>query len=1025
MFLTRYAVYRRLACGAIAALLVVLGLFALSRLPMNYLPSITYPLIKVEIRWEGAAPAEIEKNIAQPVERVIATVDRLERIESSSLEGRYSLDVHFKYGANVDVAFQDVTAALARVRNLPNTVAAPYAYKADPTQIPVMQLAISSDRWDPATLRDWAENWFLDRLMAVSGVAGTDIVGGLVREVQILLDPVAIEKHQLVLDDIVSKIAAENIELTGGRVTVGPKEIIARTMGEVTGTDELGRIVVASEGVQRVLLADVATLVDGHADKRVSARFNGGEAVRISVLKSAEANIVAVADAVNRQLDSLRPALPEGITLGYVEDQSVYVRQALTGVSSAAIAAAALLIVVIYLFLGSLRQVAVMLIALPLTLIVNFALMKVAGFSLNIFSLGGLVVAIGVVLDNSVVVLENTTRLHRNSPQQDIRITTLIATTEVSPALIAATLSFLALFVPFLLVPGLTSLLFQELILVIAGIVVVSLLVALTVTPLLATLFIGSAKKIEAESLFERFFNRVADGYAVILDQAVRWRLLVVALFFMILGGAILLSGRLGGEFLPMIDDGQVMIRLEMPTGAAVAETDRTLQRIEERLADDPLISTLFTFSGGRVMGMTTNEIAHRGEIYIQLVPRSERDLSTGEYAADLRRRLNSLQPPGGRAMARQVPIRGIPGIRSSDVIVKVRGPDLNKLAELTEATTRLVGAVEGFHNVRGGVDLNKPEFQIHIDRMKAAALEVSVADVSRSLRTMITGTVPSRLRDGEQYYDIRILMPREQLTGQRDLENLVISSRGGVPVRLRDIAMVDLQSGPLEILREDQLKQITVEADIADNDLAGAVQRLEEALGKAQLPPGYSYDLGGSAEMMLGMKRAVLAVLVFSLFFAFIVLTVQFNSFRLPLVILTSVPVCFAGVVFLMYQVALPLGATVIIGVLVVVAATVNDGVLLLTYAGDIRKQEQLPPGIAVVKAARIRFRPRVMTTVTTITGFMPLALNLSDGGDMLQPMAVAAIGGLGMEMLVALFLMPCLYVLAAGRSAVQHPVP
>ncbi len=1019
MTLTRYAVYRRLACGAIAALLVVLGLYALSRLPMNYLPSITYPLIKVEIRWEGAAPTEIEKNIAQPVERVIATVDRLERLESSSLEGRYSLDVHFEYGADVDVAFQDVTAALARVRNLPAAVAAPYAFKADPTQIPVMQLAISSDRWDPATLRDWAENWFLDRLMSVSGVAGTDIVGGLVREVRILLDPVAIEKHQLVLDDIVTKIAAENIELTGGRITVGPKEIIARTMGEVTGIDELGRIVVASEGHQRVLLKDVATIVDGYADKRVSARFNGREAVRISVLKSAEANIVEVADAVNRQLELLRPGLPEGIELGYVEDQSVYVRQALAGVSSAALAAAVLLIVVIYLFLGSLRQVAVMLIALPLTLIINFALMKMAGFSLNIFSLGGLVVAIGVVLDNSVVVLENITRLHRATPQEDIRTTTLAATTEVSPALIAATLSFLALFVPFLLVPGLTSLLFRELILVIAGIVVISLLVALTLTPLLATLFIGKGQQSPSASLFERFFNRVGDVYAFTLDWAIRWRLLVVALFIVILAGGALLSGRLGGEFLPMIDDGQVMIRLDMPTGAAVAETDRTLRRIEERLAEDSLIATMFTFSGGRVMGMTTSEIAHRGEIYIQLVPRSERGISTSDYAADLRRRLGSLQPPGGRAMARQVPIRGIPGIRSSDVIVKVRGPDMNKLAELTAATTRLVGSVEGFRNVRGGIDLTKPEFQVHVDRLKAAALGVSVADVSRSLRTLITGAVPSRLRDGEQYYDIRVLIAQEQLSDRRDLENLLISSRTGVPVRLRDIATVELQTGPLEILREDQLKQITVEADIADSDLAGAVKRLEVALAGAELPPGYSYDLGGSAEMMLDMKRAVLAVMLFSLFFSFIVLTVQFNSVKLPLVILISVPVCFAGVVFLMYQLALPLGATVIIGILVVVAATVNDGVLLLTYAGDIRQKEQLPPRAAVVKAARIRFRPRVMTTVTTITGFVPLALNMSDGGDMLQPMAVAAIGGLGMEMLVALFLMPCLYVMAAGRGA------
>jgi len=312
-------------------------------------------------------------------------------------------------------------------------------------------------------------------------------------------------------------------------------------------------------------------------------------------------------------------------------------------------------------------------------------------------------------------------------------------------------------------------------------------------------------------------------------------------------------------------------------------------------------------------------------------------------------------------------------------------------------------------------MDLSKPEFQIKVDRVKAAELGVSVADVASSLRSLITGAVATRYRDGGNYYDIRLLVPEKQIGTRQDVENLSLISAQGDVLRLRDIATVVPASGPVEIIRENQIKQITVEADITSGDLAGAVSELQSALSELERPAGYVFDFGGRAEMMADMKDTVLAVLAFALFFSFIVLTVQFNSLKLPGLILGTVPVCLSGVVFLMYITGLPLGATVIIGVLVVVAATVNDGVLLLTYANDLQKQHGLTSHLSVVHAAKIRLRPRVMTTVTTMIGFLPLALNLEEGGDMLQPMAVAAIGGLGMEMLVALFLMPCMYVFAA----------
>ncbi|MFW5639838.1 MAG: efflux RND transporter permease subunit, partial [Thermodesulfobacteriota bacterium] len=380
------------------------------------------------------------------------------------------------------------------------------------------------------------------------------------------------------------------------------------------------------------------------------------------------------------------------------------------------------------------------------------------------------------------------------------------------------------------------------------------------------------------------------------------------------------------------------------------------------------------------------------------------------------------IQPPGGKVMVKQMPIKGIPGMRASDIVVQVRGQDMETLADLSSRTARMINESGQFQNVFVSMDLSKPEYQVKVDRVKAAELGVSVADVASSLRSLITGTVATRYRDGGNYYDIRLLVPETQIGARQDVENLALIGVQGDVLRLRDIATVVPASGPVEIIRENQVKQITVEADITSGDLAGAVRELKSALSKLERPAGYVFDFGGSAEMMADMKDTLLAVFAFALFFSFIVLTVQFNSLKLPGLILGGVPVSLAGMVFLLYFVGLPLGATVIIGILVVVAATVNDGVLLLTYASDLRDQRDLSSHQAVVDAAKIRLRPRVMTSVTTMIGFLPLALNLEEGGDMLQPMAVAAIGGLGMEMLAALILMPCLYVIAAGK-ALKHP--
>jgi len=385
------------------------------------------------------------------------------------------------------------------------------------------------------------------------------------------------------------------------------------------------------------------------------------------------------------------------------------------------------------------------------------------------------------------------------------------------------------------------------------------------------------------------------------------------------------------------------------------------------------------------VKGLTTYEVANEGEVDIQLVPKAMRDISTEDYVARLRKAVGKLQPPGGKAMVKQMAIKGIHGMQASDIVVQVRGQDMETLAELASRAAKTISSLDQFQNVFVSMDLTKPEYQVQVDRVKAAELGVSVSDVATFLRSMITGAVATRYRDGSEYYDIRLIVPEQRLASRQDIENLSLTCAQRDVLGLRDIATVVPGTGPVEIIRKNQIKQITVEADISGGDLAGAVKGLQKALTELERPAGYVFDFGGRAEMMSDMKETVLAVLAFALFFSFIVLTVQFNSLKLPGLILGSVPVCLAGVVFLMYLTHIPLGATVIIGVLVVAAATVNDGVLLLTYARDLQEQNTMKARPAVLDAAKIRLRPRIMTTVTTMIGFLPLVLNLEEGGEKL----------------------------------------
>jgi HAE1 family hydrophobic/amphiphilic exporter-1 len=1006
------AVRRKVATVAIACALVVLGVLSLTRLPVDFLPNIAYPLIKVHIWWRGATPEEIEEHVAEVIEREMASCEGLDYLESASIEGGYTLQVNFRYGVDVNAAFQDTQAALARAaRNLPPDMDPPIVIKADPQQLPVVQLTAQSSQWDLVKIRDWTESWLLDRVLAVPGVSGAEIIGGLKREIRVHLDPLALDKHGLAVTDIRRVLSRANVEMFGGRVNAGPRELIARTLGEFTSLEEIRSVVVKDHGIAKVYLRDVARVEDAHEEVRVITRLDSNPCVKLSVQKQPDANTIEVERALRQRMRELARAIPGHVKLGMVESQADYVDGALSGVKTAAFQAALFVLIVSLVFLGSLRQALVLMIALPITLTINFGLMWLGGFSINIFTLAGIVIALGVLLDNAIVVLENISR-RREEVADDANENAVSATRQVAGAVVAGTLTLLALFVPYVLVSGLTSLLFRELILVVAGVVVVSLVCSFTLVPMLGSMLLGK-RAVRRPSGWQ---ERVRNGYGRLLETSLRWRYAVLMFFLGLAVLAALLVPVLGSEFLPEIDDGRIMLKVKLPTGTSVEQTDRLLARIEKKIGGDPLIESAFTLVGGKVWGLYTFEVANEGEIDLQLVPHDARSMTTAAYMRKLKKALSKISPPGGKVMVRKMRIKGIRKMGESDLEIQLRGTDLARLYALAGRVVRVAQQRPNLANVHLGMDLTKPELLVRIDRARAHELGISVLDVATTLRALLHGVIATRYQEGEEHYNIRLRIPEERIRGKRDVENLVVSAEDGRQYRLRDLARVTEGTGPVEIVRDNQVKQVVVRADAWGASVGKALGELAQELGKIELPPGYEIRYGGKARLMEDLTGTALGILGLAVFLAMVVLAVQFNSVRYPLMILCCIPLGATGMVFALWASSLAMGATVLVGLLVVVAATVNDGVLLFTLADELRAAPSSPEAAEAVRsAARLRLRPRVMTTATTIAGLLPLAVHVGAGGDMLQPMAVGAIGGLLLEIPVALFLMPCLYVMAS----------
>jgi CzcA family heavy metal efflux pump len=1032
--LPSHAIRRPVGTVMLTSVVVVLGIFFLGGLPLDLLPSIVYPNVRANVTNRGVEPQVLEETVAKPLEAALSTTENLIRIETDVSEGRVGVNLHFSYGTDIDFALQDASKNLDRARSrLPEEADPPTIFKFDPSGIPVYEVAFSSATRDLISLRDWVDYRLRPQLLTIEGVASIDIAGGLTREIQVTIDQERLRSYGLTVSQVIESIRSANQDVAAGRVSGPTLEIVGKTSGKFRSVDDVRNVLltVPGRGV-RIPLHEIADVRDTNREQRLWARLDGVPAVRLSVRKQPNANTVVVAEQVDQTLQRLAGSqfIPGDIEFRTTQNQATFIRSSISSVRNAALMGAVLAMFVVLLFLGSLRKTFIIGLAIPIAILATFVMMGLGKLTLNIMSLGGLALGVGLLIDNSIVMLENIFR-HREEGHEDVEQAAHEGSSEVTSAVIASTATNLAAVVPFLLISGLAALIFRELILTISFAILASLTVALTVVPMLSAQlakvrFTSGVHDFKPLVLFDRGMMRLRALYSSHAPRIVRYHWAVIGVAVVALIGVSQLTKNLGNEFLPQVDDGNASVFVRMPVGVPAEETNRLTLEVEEMVRQMPGVMTQFATAGGMLWGGSTSESAGRGSITIVLEPAGKRGMTAQQWVQQLQEKVDERGFPGARVFVRPPSIRGLrTNTSGSPVALTVTGDDLDELRRIGEDLEIALRGIPGLENLEVSADEGSQQLAIELDRERAGYLGLNVATVGQTLRTALDGTVATRFTSGNQEYDLRVRLPRENFTSPEDIGAVALfpGIAGGAPIYLRDVAQIYTAVGPTQINRENQNRIFRLTGDVI-NEVAsvGTVNdSIRARLAGFPLPEGYGIIIGGEEESIRESNRQMAIVVGLAIFLVFVVLAVQYESLVNPFVIIFAIPLSLVGVGLLLWLTGTPMSAPVLLGVILLAGIVVNNAILLVEYTERARERG-LDRLTAVVEAGTTRLRPILMTTLTTVSGMLPLAFGIGEGSEMMQPLAIAVVGGLSVSMLLTLFVVPSAYLIfntAAERLA------
>ncbi|NET69593.1 MAG: efflux RND transporter permease subunit [Sphaerospermopsis sp. SIO1G2] len=1016
---------------------IVIGVFFIIRLPVDLLPSITYPRIGLRIEAPGISPEVAVDEITKQLEESFSATEGVIQVFSQTREGRISLDLYFQPGGDIDQALNDATATLNRARNrLPDTIEEPRLFKFDPSQLPVYEFALTSPTLKDVDLRVFAEEELARELNVVPGVAVVDVSGGVEEEVRVNIDLDRLQALGIGLTDVLNELQNRNQDISGGRLLGTTSEPLTRTIGRFKNAQELNDIAFEvsspnSDIENRVYLRDFAEVIDGSEQQRVYVLLNSQQAVKVSIQKQPDANTVNVVDAVKKRLQQLQEArvIPEESIITPTLDESIFIRNSLANVTTSGLIGSGLAAIAVLLFLGSIRQTLIIVLAIPLASLTAIILMGFFGLSLNIFSLGGLALGVGIVVDNSIVMLENIAaginqrKLYNAKsklPTSTVIEQAIQSSQEVESALLASTSTNLVAVLPFLLIGGFISLIFNELILTISFAVAASILIAATVVPMLTSRLLAIPISSSLKSFwFLREFNHKFDAatklYRNFLGGILRWRLLTIIIAIAIFGGgSIWISPQLTQEILPRINTGQVRLFAQFPPGTPLATNQKVMQVVDEILLKQPETEYAFSTIGGFLFGSNTIANSLRSSSTITLQPNTDIDAFIERVNGEFRQlNLVNIRLRLFPGRVRGLILSNSP-IRGADVDIMLQGNDTTTL----EAAGRKLLATldEKITSVRfrPDADPRQPEIQILPDWERVAILGLNTKEIGDTIQTAITGTVPTQIQRNNRLVDVRVELNDTSVQTVSQLERIPLFTDDNQQIRLSDVATIVEGKAPGEIQRINQRQVFLIAGSLAEGtSLSQAFTEVNQVLKEVDFPEGVSVLPSTTAESNQQIQQSLKILGGLAIFLVFVVMAVQYNSLIDPLVILFTIPLALAGGIFGLYITETAVGATVVVGAVLLVGIVVNNAIIMVELANQIREKEKTDRRTAILKAAPQRLRPILMTTITTVLGMFPLALGIGEGSELLQPLGVVVFSGLSLATLLTLFIIPCFYTL------------
>lgn len=1026
-----WSIRHPIGVSMIALTVVIIGLFTLTRLAIDLLPEIIYPEVRVRIVDNGVPASVLEDSVTRQLEEQLAITEDLIGIQSHTERGIATVDLSFDYGKDIDIALRDASTRLDRAKRfLPDTIDPPTIYKLDPSQIPVMEFVISSELRNDTELRSWVDDVFSKWFINVSGVASAEVGGGLIREIQVIPDQQRLAGIGLSYKDIIDALQTSNKDEAMGRLQMPAHEITGRISGRLNSLKDIKNLAIAHNADNTVYLSDVAQIIDTNVEERVKVRADGVSGVKLSIQKQPTANTTAVVEAVKERLTWLKTQniLPEDVTLTTVSDQSIYIVQSLKNASLAAITGAFLAMSMVYLFLGNLRRTLIIGSAIPIAIMFTCVLMGLGGLTLNIMTLGGLALGVGMLVDNTIVMLENIYRHQRDKANSFTASTE--GANEVTSAIIASTSTNLSAVLPFLFIGGLTGLLFSELIFTISAAIFASMIIAITLVPAYAAK-VTNIKTNRIRQTIDHGVDNLQRAYASIIGFLLRFRWLVVLSF--ITGLAFSIPVFISGKHivLPNLDDGRISVRISGDTGVSLAEMDQKTQLIEDLFSAQAETETLYTLVGGSVYGRSQRETPSQASITVQLKPLQERLISSGEWIKRMDKLIAKQQLAGFEVRMSQ---RGIRGIRTNrgdeDISLRLQGANDAQLKLLADNIAEKMRLIPGISNVTHSAEDEQFELAMTLDRERAASLGVNLQDIKQATQIALQGIVVSDYLDNDKSYDIRLRLPQSEITSPQDMESILLfpAKDNTPPIYLGTVANIELLKSPISILRDNQMRIVELTASLSDGTTLGeALNSIGQLRSQITLPKGYTLYDGGSQKALQDQQRLTERLLMLALFLVFVVMAVQYESLLNPLIIILSVPFTAIGIALAINVLALPLSMPVWLGMIMLVGIVVNNAILLVEYI-EIEREKRHEHDIssAIVAAARLRLRPILMTTLSTVVGMLPLALGWGEGAEMLQPLAITVVWGLSFSMLVSLLLVPIMYHLlhSLKSTKVQKPL-